>query len=107
MITKLLWNLTLTSRYCWETSADDYQASVELFLLLYILLGKFFRSLPSFCGILPRLLIIVGKLLQMITKLLWNLAKTSRYCWETSADDYQASVESCQEFDILLGNFCR
>src|SRR5260221_474124 len=107
MITKLLWNLAKTLRYCWETSADDYQASVESCLDFDILLGNFCRLLPSFCGILPGLCYIVGKLLQMITKLLWNLTLTSRYYWETSADYYQASVESCQDFDILLGNFCR
>src|SRR5260221_335852 len=105
MITKLLWNLSKTSRYCWETSANNYQASVESIQDFKILLGNFCKLLPSFCGIYPRLLDIVRKLLRMITKLLWNLSNTSRYCWETSANDYHASVESIQDFKILFGNF--
>src|SRR5260221_12339499 len=101
MITKLLWNLAKTLIYCWETSADDYQASVESCQDFEVLLGNFCRCLPSFCGISPRLRDIVGKLLQMITKLLWNLAKTSSYYWDTSADDYEPSVASCQDYNIL------
>src|SRR5260221_113693 len=101
----LLWNISKTSRYCWESFEDDYDASVENIQDFKILLGNFCRSLRCFCGIYPRLQDIIGKLLQIITMLLWNLAKTSRYHWETSADHYDASVENIQDFKILLGNF--
>src|SRR5260221_615616 len=103
----LLLNPTKTLRYYWETSADYYYASVENNQDFKILLGNFCRSLQCFCGKYPRLQDIVGKLLQMITKFLWNLTKTLIYCWETSADHYHTSVESSQDFKILLGNFCR
>src|SRR5260221_12923368 len=94
MITKLLCNLSLTSRYCWETSADDYQASVESCQDFDILLGKFCRWLRSLCGILSGLRVFFGKVLQMITKLLWNVPKTWRYFWESSEEDCQVSLKS-------------